>query len=195
MKIRGVLAGEKLGCWNATLPAANWSPIKIGGLHCLDMAPNLMATLSAGVLAGYLAAARVPLSRATRSSSVVCVITCMCRCFLLFSRLSDPYLAVIALFLAGLANGYWSIFFETAVQRVIPWESLGRVYACCGLLSGGLIPAASLAGGVVLDVLNQDTRTFFSVCAVIMTAYPLVLLSSGRFVSFFDYLKRVSREA
>ena len=155
----------------------------------------LMATLSAGVLAGYLAAAKFPLSRATRPSSVVCVIVCMCGCFLLFSLLRNPYFAFITLFMAGLANGYWSIFFETAIQSVIPRESLGRVYACYGLLSGGLIPLASLAGGVVLDVLSQDTRMLFSLCASIMTTYPLVLLSNRRFVSFFEYLKRVSREA
>jgi drug/metabolite transporter superfamily protein YnfA len=154
----------------------------------------LMAILSAGVLTGYLAAARVPFSRATRSSFVVCVIACMCGSFLLFSQLSAPYFAAMALFAAGLANGYWSIFFETAIQSVIPRESLGRVYACYGLFSGGLIPVASLVGGVILDVLNQDTRMLFSFCAAIMTAYPLVLLSSRRFVSFFDCLKSVSQE-
>ncbi|UIF86831.1 MFS transporter [Cupriavidus sp. UYPR2.512] len=149
----------------------------------------LMAALSMGVLIGYLMAAKVPVPRLNQTRVVVSIIAFMCGCFLLFSRTGNFTLASLLLFAAGVANGYWSIFFETTLQRVIPRGAFGRVYACYGLLSGGLIPLASLVGGVVLDILAGDTRVLFTFCALVMTMYPMFLLTRKEFSSFFESLE------
>ncbi|EON17925.1 major facilitator superfamily protein [Cupriavidus sp. GA3-3] len=152
----------------------------------------LMAALSMGVLIGYLMAAKIPVPRLNQTRVVVSIISFMCGCFLLFSRTGNFTLASLLLFAAGVANGYWSIFFETTLQRVIPRGALGRVYACYGLLSGGLIPLASLVGGVALDVLVGDTRVLFTVCALVMTMYPMFLSTRKGFSSFFESLESES---
>ncbi|QIM71273.1 MFS transporter [Bordetella trematum] len=153
----------------------------------------LMASLSLGILTGYFFAAKFSLARTSNSTTIVAIIVLMCAAFVIFAQATSPTLALIALFIAGIANGYWSIFFETSLQSTIPRDALGRVYACYGMLSGGLVPLSSLLGGIILDFIGQDTVLLFSICAAFMTAYPLLLLSRKNFTSFFDHLRRANK--
>ncbi|RAS12193.1 MFS transporter [Cupriavidus alkaliphilus] len=150
----------------------------------------LMAMLSLGVLMGYTMAAKVPMPKFMKTRIVLYVVTFMCGCFLLFSQIRIFSVACVLLVAAGIANGYWSIFFETALQKSIARSELGRVYAFYGLLSGGMIPLASLVGGIALDALGGDTRILFSVCSLMMTAYPIFLSTRKEFFSFFESLER-----
>ncbi|WP_082818847.1 MFS transporter [Cupriavidus nantongensis] len=152
----------------------------------------LMAMLSVGVLTGYTMAAKVPMPKIKQTHSVLYIVIFMCGCFLLFSQIRSFAVACVLLVAAGIANGYWSIFFETALQRSISRNELGRVYALYGLLSGGMMPLASLVGGIALDALGGDTRILFLVCSLMMTSYPIFLSTRKEFFSFFESLERES---
>jgi len=145
----------------------------------------VLGSLTAGVLLGYACAAKWPISGPNSAAIVSATIVTMCAWFIVFSFCVSPIFASICLVGAGIANGYWSIYYETALQRAIPREALGRVYACFGLLSACLVPVASLIGGVVLDYLDGQTVVLFLTCSILMTLYPLVLSFSKSYRTFF----------
>ncbi len=147
-------------------------------------------SLSAGVLIGYAGAARWPIAGVRQSTTVLLTIVAMCSFFIVFSFSFSSIFAGIFLLFAGVANGYWSIYFETTLQRMVRREALGRVYACFGLLTAGLTPVAALLSGIALDIMNQQTALLFIDCSVIMTLYPCLLIFNRKFLNFFDCLKR-----
>ncbi len=153
----------------------------------------IVGALSAGVLAGYALAARWSIAKGG-STVILTTIVVMSAFFIIFSISRNFIISCTSLFLAGVANGYWSIYFETTLQRMVRREALGRVYACFGLLSAGLTPAAALAGGLALDLLNQRTTILFLVCSILMTLYPLTLFFNQKFLSFFDRLADVNSD-
>ncbi|OZI36271.1 hypothetical protein CEG14_14760 [Bordetella genomosp. 1] len=148
----------------------------------------IMALFAAGVLAGYVLVAKIPFFGLLKKTTLIRLVLLMCFMFLLLAQASDFKWACVYLFSAGVANGIWSILFETALQSTVPRRSLGRVYAWYGLVCGGLIPIAGLLGGMLFDFLKNDTRWLFTFCAVIMTGYSLSLLKSKGINLFFAHL-------
>lgn len=150
---------------------------------------TLMGALTCGVLIGYLVAGWRSASAFQGRYCISVTIVAMCAAFIVFAVARDTWLALVALLCAGVANGYWSIFFETALQGAVERAVLGRVYAAFGILSGGAVPIAALVGGCLLDLLSQETRALFVCCASFMTIYAVILAFSRPFNDFFQYLR------
>ncbi|PKY10276.1 hypothetical protein B1757_10410 [Acidithiobacillus marinus] len=148
----------------------------------------LMASFSVGIVVGYILSGR-HLIKFKNPYIIIYAIVIMCAFFILFALSENIYLSYLSLFFAGVSNGFWSIIFETSVQLIMPKESLGRIYSLFGLMSGGLTPIASLFSGFTLAMLDNNTRILFSVCALLMTAFPVIMLMNKNFVSFFDVLR------
>jgi MFS family permease len=148
----------------------------------------LMASFSVGIIAGYTLSGR-NLIKFNNPYIIIYSIVLMCAFFILFSLSDNIYISYLSLFFAGVSNGFWSIIFQTSVQLIMPKESLGRIYSLFGLMSGGLTPIASFFSGFALSILDNNTRILFSICALLMTAYPVIMLKNKKFVSFFDVLK------
>ena len=148
---------------------------------------TLMGSLSCGIFLGYLTAAFLPIKKAASSTSITATIVLMCFCFLGFARSHELYVAASWLSVAGLANGYWSVFFETGMQSSLPRHLLGRVFATLGLGSGIAVPFSTLCAGVWLDRFEHDTHVLFTVCAFGMTIVPTtLLLFSANYRAFFE---------
>jgi DHA3 family macrolide efflux protein-like MFS transporter len=148
----------------------------------------VVSGLLLGSLIGYFFAGLIKIPTRVRVAVVIAAVTIMCCAFIFVAIAPTIRLMFVAMVVAGIANGFWSILFETAMQTCIPREYLGRIFGVFGTLSGALTPIAIAVGGVIGDLSRKNTVAIFISCAIAMILTLLILACDSRFRQFFAKL-------
>lgn len=143
-----------------------------------------LGALYSGMLLGYLAAGIRPVPATTRVDAMRGAVVVMCVSFIAFALSTSIGRAATALFVAGAANGFWSIHFEVGLQSGIPTETRGRIMGIFSMLMSFALPVGYLVGGALGDITGQQTGSIFVVCALLMTVSAIVMTSNRRLQIF-----------
>lgn len=145
----------------------------------------LMATMIAGSLGGYAIAGLGRLPSWARGGSVAAAVCIMCASFIGVGTSTTLVQGACWMLLAGLSHGYWSILFETALQKEIRREFLGRTFAAFGLVGRSMMPVGYLVGGIMGEALRAHVSAAIVGLSMVLAAVPLLFALDSAFRSFF----------
>lgn len=140
----------------------------------------VLVAMSAGALVGAFVGGRV---RVSRPGVVASLALLPFSAALLGLALSWPFAFVVALHvLAGLGTEIYLVLWYTAIQRGVPADQLGRVFAIDQLGSLALLPLAMAATGAVSDLAGiAATLVVAALINAATSVLPLFLADVRRF--------------
>jgi MFS family permease len=143
----------------------------------------LLAVNGTGMLAGYAAAAGLPLSPPARGRAVIASFLLVA---LLLSALAVPSLglAVVLVLLIGASEGFVNVHFVSLVQRATPEAMMGRVFGVVSLVTGALIPAGMGLSGVIADILGKRMALLYGSMGLLLFFVTLAFLRSRPLIAF-----------
>jgi DHA3 family macrolide efflux protein-like MFS transporter len=124
----------------------------------------LMAVIGAGNIVGFILAGASNLSGPGRQKAVVTAMITVPVCFAILGFITSPPLALVLVFLGGIALGVVNVYLMSMIQMSTPGEVRGRVLGVLMTLSGGLMPIGMALGGVVGDLTGKNVPLVYAVC-------------------------------
>jgi MFS family permease len=135
----------------------------------------LLAAVSAGSLAGFLAAGAWKPQGALRGRVLVAGLVVGPALFGILGFLTAKLAALAVIFAAGFAVALVNIYLVTTLQLSTPNELRGRVMGLLATLSGALMPLGMAIAGVVGDLTHKNVPVIYAVCAILQIATTLAL--------------------
>jgi len=135
----------------------------------------LLAAVSAGSLAGYLAAGAWKPQGALRGRVLVAGLVVGPALFGILGFLTAKLAALAVIFAAGFAVALVNIYLLTTLQLSTPNELRGRVMGLLATLSGALMPLGMAIAGVVGDLTHKNVPVIYAVCSILQIATTLAL--------------------
>jgi DHA3 family macrolide efflux protein-like MFS transporter len=147
-----------------------------GFLHAgADWYGFLLAAVSAGSIAGYLAAGALKLNGAARGRALIAGLVVGPFLFGILGYVTVKLAALVVIFLAGFTFGLVNIYLVTMLQLATPSELRGRVMGLLATLGGALMPIGMAISGVVGDLTGKNIPVIYAACAVLQIATTLSL--------------------
>jgi len=116
----------------------------------------LLAAIGAGAVAGYLAAAALPIPPRRRPAVFVAAVAGTGASIVAAGQVGEPLAALVLFFAVGALTGLVNITVLTLFQAGTPGPMRGRVMALVIALSGAAAPLGMAVGGVVGDATGKD---------------------------------------
>ncbi len=153
----------------------------------------LMAGYAVGAMIGYVVIAAINIS-SPRRSGVLITLLFFHSIGLAFYSFSTSVVAALSLFIfMGACLGVVNIIINSTLQLTTPSKIRGRVSGLMSTLSGGLMPIAMALAGVVADLLDQDIRLIYLLCAIFSSLVSLLLVFSKEFHAMLSYGEEVTQ--
>ena len=146
----------------------------------------LLASFSAGALAGAVLAGSVRIKERARAFALVAGLLVFSFSMGGLGLTSAPLAAVALVFVAGASEGFLDVLVITILQTSTPSEIRGRVFGLLGTLSRGLAPIAMGAGGVIADLTGRNIPLIYVSCGAVMVLLTVYLTASRRFHAFVE---------
>jgi DHA3 family macrolide efflux protein-like MFS transporter len=124
----------------------------------------LMAFIGAGSVAGFILAGTLPLAGQTRYRAIFAAMVLAPVFFGALGFVTDPYLAMVLVFLGGAAIGVINVYLMSMIQASTPDEVRGRVLGVVMTLSSALMPIGMVVGGIVGDLTGKNVPLVYGVC-------------------------------
>jgi DHA3 family macrolide efflux protein-like MFS transporter len=138
----------------------------------------LMATISVGGVAGFLAAGALRLQGQARARGILAALLILPAVFGSFGFLLAPAAALTGAFLCGATVSFINVQFATMAQLSTPPELRGRVLGLLNTMATGLIPVGMALGGFAGDLTNKNVPLVYAVCGAL--AILTVLSTTAR---------------
>ncbi len=135
----------------------------------------LLAAVSAGSIAGFLAAGALKLQGTTRARVLIAGLVVGPLLLGILGFVTVKPLALALIFCDGFAMGLVNIYLLTTLQSSTPNELRGRVMGVLATLGGGLMPIGMALGGFVGDLTGKNIPLIYSACAVLQMGVTLAL--------------------
>jgi hypothetical protein len=146
----------------------------------------LLAAVSAGSIAGYLAAGALKLTGKARGRALVAGLIVGPFLLGILGYVTVKLAALAVIFLSGFAMGLVNIYILTTLQLSTPTELRGRVMGLLATLGGGLVPIGMAIGGVVGDLTGKNIPVIFAVCGALQVTTTLTLATRKECREFLD---------
>jgi DHA3 family macrolide efflux protein-like MFS transporter len=143
-----------------------------------------MASLTGGMFAGFILSSIVRVRPAARFGRFAVFAYLNGVCLTLFPQLGGLGGMVPVLFLAGLGNAVLNSFIMACIQMSVPRDMIGKVSALLMTLSGGLVPLAMAAAGVLAEFL--PLRPLMSACYAAMMIIFTPMMFNREFRDFIN---------
>jgi DHA3 family macrolide efflux protein-like MFS transporter len=136
----------------------------------------LVAAVSGGAILGFLAAGLIRLHAQARGRFIVGLLMLAPTPFLAIGLVVSKPLALAMAVLLGAFVGMINVYSLTILQAATPPELRGRVMGLVGTLSGGLIPAGMVLGGVAGDLTGRNVPAIYVACGLAALIFTAVLV-------------------
>lgn len=146
----------------------------------------LLAAISAGSIAGFVAAGLVSLAGEARSRFLSVMMPLSAAPLLITGFLHRPFLALAAAFAIGAMLGLVNVNLLTLLQSSTPPELRGRVMGLWTSIATGLTPLGMALGGVAFDLAGKSIPLVFTTCGaltVVIIAACVSRRSTRRFMA------------
>ncbi|HXO40716.1 MAG TPA: MFS transporter [Thermoanaerobaculia bacterium] len=146
----------------------------------------LLATISCGTIAGFLAAGLVRFTGEARARFLLVVIPLSPTPLLLAGFVHRPGLAVPVSFALGFMLGLINVNLLTLLQSSSPPELRGRVMGLWAALGNGVAPLGMALGGLAGDLTGKNIPLVFTACGALTLSVIAVTLgrrSTRRFLA------------
>jgi MFS family permease len=130
----------------------------------------LMAGFSAGSVLGYIAAGTLRIGPAWRSSVLLASLCATGLGFGVLGFTTNPYAALVTIFLAGSFLGIFTINVTTILQTSSTDQTRGRVMGLFMTISNAASPLGMLAGGIAGDLTGKNIPLIYAVCSLSIVA-------------------------
>ncbi len=144
----------------------------------------ILAAFGVGAMLGYLAAGVLRLSGQARSVAMVIVLFCQTLGLGSLGIITIPVVALLAMFLIGIMNGFFNVNIMTVLQISTPSEIRGRVFGLLNTISMGLSPIAMALSGVIADLTNQNIPAIYVTCGIITASLSIPITANKEFRLF-----------
>jgi MFS transporter, DHA3 family, macrolide efflux protein len=146
----------------------------------------LLATISVGMILGFLLASLVRLKGEARMRFMVVMIIIAPVPMLLVGFLHNRGMALAIALGLGICLGLINVNLITLVQHSTPPELRGRVMGLWSALAGGLAPLGVVLGGIAGDLTHKNIPLVYGTCGVLafsISAFCVGLPSTRRFLA------------
>jgi MFS family permease len=135
----------------------------------------LMAGFSGGSVAGYVLAGTLSLAGRMRSRLSLILLAAASILYGLLGLLSQPYLALLVVFLSGAMLGIFNVNMMTIIQTSVTSELRGRVMGLVMTIANAASPLGVVAGGVAADLTGKNVPLIYAVCggAIVVSVFAL----------------------
>jgi len=133
----------------------------------------LIAGFGAGSFLGSVASGFLHVKGARRRNALIVSAFAFAGCAFLLGFATAPWIALAAMSLAGIFNGFNMIQIITLMQLEAPVESRGRILGLFETLSISMAPLAGGMIGPVADLLDRNIPLIYSLCAGGLAAVAL----------------------
>jgi MFS family permease len=135
----------------------------------------LLAAMSAGSIAGYVLAGTLRLRGKARGWTLVGGLVVGPGLFGVLGSVLLPWLALVVIFLGGLALGVVNIYLITTLQSSVPGELRGRVLGLLATVGGGLVPIGMALSGWLGDLTHKNVPLLFGASGALAVTWTLLL--------------------
>jgi MFS family permease len=147
----------------------------------------LMAAFSAGSVAGYVVAGVFPLAGRMRSRLLLLLLSIASLLYGLLGLVSQPFIALLVVFLAGALLGIFNVNTMTIIQTSVSSELRGRVMGLVMTIANAASPLGMLTGGVAADLTGKNIPIIYGLCGGAIVVSVLIL---GSRLPVLNYLSR-----
>jgi MFS family permease len=135
----------------------------------------LMAGFSAGSVAGYVVAGAFSLAGRMRSRLSLILLSAASLLYGLLGLVSQPYVALLVVFLSGTMLGIFNVNMMTIIQTSVTSELRGRVMGLVMTIANAASPLGMVAGGVAADLTGKNVPLIYAVCGGAIVVSVLLL--------------------
>ncbi|MBI5680324.1 MAG: MFS transporter [Methanobacterium sp.] len=133
-----------------------------------------IASFTVGIFLGMIFLSIINVPSPKKAVVMFVSVTISNLCLVAFALITEFYLMVIMLFIAGISGSVVNVFVISSIQSIVPDNMMGKVMALVNTLIIALIPLAMIIGGVLAQ--------FFPIRAIFMVCFLLGVLV---FISLF----------
>jgi MFS family permease len=141
----------------------------------------LLAAISAGAIAGGMAAATRPAnaSGGLRRVLLVSAFALLALSLALVGQVRSREIALAIMFASGALSGLINVLCVSIVQRVTAAEFRGRVLGLHGMMTRILVPIGLVGGGALADLTGRNVPLVYGICGLLALA-TVTFLVTGR---------------
>lgn len=134
----------------------------------------LLAAIGLGALVGFVLAGALPIEAEGRARAMISALAAVGLGLAGLGLVTSPALALLLLFMVGLADGFINVGLVTVLQIATAPELRGRVFGVLRTVSDALAPASLAVTGIVADLVHREVAGLFVVCGLVVVGGAIV---------------------